>query len=186
MFRADARAWWSPWYKDAQLLAKPVQLLGSRETQPCCSETLGALLTGPLRSEVKEKEVSGAGSRGIPTCFLFMVSQVARPSLSTLPRPSSPLERTCGRAWLTRTPLRKHCRGGDSYAAVQMRGWPYRTTVPGFRKFLGLHCDSLKGEQAVQLVLNRDGRPSGLARVQFDTPATASCASNGRQWSRGA
>ena len=55
MFRADVRAWWNPWCTDAQLLAKLVQLLVARETQSLLLSVLGALLTGPLQSNMKEK-----------------------------------------------------------------------------------------------------------------------------------
>jgi len=58
---------------------------------------------------------------------------------------------------------------------VQLRGLPYRATVADIRNFLGVHAQSLKDDNAIQLVLNRDGRPSGFARVQFNS-ATAAAA----------
>lgn len=159
---------------DAQLLAKLVQLLGARETQSLLLSDLGALLTGPLRNGVKEKgglrswlqrypdlfPVYGQPGRETVTLNIAKTKQAAEADV----RPTLPDKDTDAKALQEEE---------DNYAAVQMRGLPYRATVPDIRKFLGSHCDSLKGEQAVQLVLNRDGRPSGLARVQFDTPATA-------------
>eukprot|EP00419_Tripos_fusus_P030592 CAMPEP_0172783770 /NCGR_PEP_ID=MMETSP1074-20121228/204601_1 /TAXON_ID=2916 /ORGANISM="Ceratium fusus, Strain PA161109" /LENGTH=1003 /DNA_ID=CAMNT_0013620769 /DNA_START=57 /DNA_END=3069 /DNA_ORIENTATION=+ len=56
----------------------------------------------------------------------------------------------------------------ENESAVQMRGLPYRATVADVLEFLGHHTKFLKdAERSVQLVLNRDGRPSGFARVQF-------------------
>merc|ERR1719183_3462886 len=39
--------------------------------------------------------------------------------------------------------------------------------------FLGPHAANLSGEVPIFLVLNRDGRPSGFARVLFMSPETA-------------
>merc|ERR1719223_895982 len=62
-------------------------------------------------------------------------------------------------------------------AAVQMRGLPYRATVKDIQDFLGVHAEGLKDRHSsVQLVLNRDGRPSGFARVQFSSPDVAKAA----------
>jgi hypothetical protein len=62
----------------------------------------------------------------------------------------------------------------ENDSAVQMRGLPYRATVADVLEFLGHHKRFLKdGERSVLLVLNRDGRPSGFARVQFCSLAAA-------------
>lgn len=63
-----------------------------------------------------------------------------------------------------------------SNSAVQLRGLPYRATVADIKAFLGPHADGLKGQDPVQIVQNRDGRPSGFAKVQFATPAQATAA----------
>lgn len=60
---------------------------------------------------------------------------------------------------------------GDS--AVQLRGLPYKASVEEIRRFLGEHCSRLIPDTAIHLVLNRDGRPSGFARVIFDSPEAA-------------
>lgn len=57
--------------------------------------------------------------------------------------------------------------------AVQLRGLPYKATVEDIRNFLGEHCDRLASDAAIYLVLNRDGRPSGFARVLFTSPEAA-------------
>eukprot|EP00747_Dinoflagellata_sp_TGD_P187964 gnl/TRDRNA2_/TRDRNA2_46198_c0_seq1.p1 gnl/TRDRNA2_/TRDRNA2_46198_c0~~gnl/TRDRNA2_/TRDRNA2_46198_c0_seq1.p1 ORF type:complete len:920 (-),score=160.57 gnl/TRDRNA2_/TRDRNA2_46198_c0_seq1:84-2468(-) len=68
-------------------------------------------------------------------------------------------------------------------SALQLRGLPYRATVEDVRTFLGEHAANLDcwrggnneatvGE-SVRLVFNRDGRPSGFARVQLNSPEAA-------------
>ena len=64
----------------------------------------------------------------------------------------------------------------ESESAVQMRGLPYRATAQDILDFLGYHVRSLKDEKSVQLVSNRDGRPSGFAKVQFNSPEAAKAA----------
>jgi len=61
----------------------------------------------------------------------------------------------------------------ENDSAVQLRGLPYRATAKDIRVFLGRHAEFLKDDNSVQLVLNRDGRPSGFARVQFNSAAAA-------------
>lgn len=61
----------------------------------------------------------------------------------------------------------------DEQSALQMRGLPYRATVADIRNFLAEHASNLVEENPIHLVLNRDGRPSGFARVQFDSPEAA-------------
>jgi len=57
---------------------------------------------------------------------------------------------------------------GWSPSMVQLRGLPFRATMADIIAFLGTHAANLTHtEQAVRLLLNRDGRPSGFARVQF-------------------
>eukprot|EP00913_Durusdinium_trenchii_P021852 g20533.t1 len=84
----------------------------------------------------------------------------------------------------------------DNESAVQLRGLPYRATMQDVKdgnrawepilhlvgeclrlagqNFLKHHAKNLKDDpNAVQLVLNRDGRPSGFGRVQFKTQEMA-------------
>jgi len=61
-------------------------------------------------------------------------------------------------------------------AVVQLRGLPYKATEDDVQKFLGTHCANLKDGSAIELLLGRDGRPSGFARVQFSCPTTARAA----------
>jgi len=61
-----------------------------------------------------------------------------------------------------------------SPATVQLRGLPFRATIGEIRAWLGDHASHLvNAEPAIRLLLNRDGRPSGFARVQFTTPQAA-------------
>eukprot|EP00928_Gymnodinium_smaydae_P071284 TRINITY_DN54910_c0_g1_i1.p1 TRINITY_DN54910_c0_g1~~TRINITY_DN54910_c0_g1_i1.p1 ORF type:complete len:874 (-),score=184.99 TRINITY_DN54910_c0_g1_i1:441-2900(-) len=62
----------------------------------------------------------------------------------------------------------------DGLCALQLRGLPYKATAEDVRSFLGDHAEHLQqGENPIYLVLNRDGRPSGFARVTFETPEAA-------------
>lgn len=61
----------------------------------------------------------------------------------------------------------------ESLSAVQLRGLPYRANLEDIVTFLGEHSSDLAESNAVQLVQNRDGRPSGFARVQFNSPESA-------------
>jgi len=61
-----------------------------------------------------------------------------------------------------------------SACTVQLRGLPFRAQVNEIKAFLGDHVAFLSTkEPAIRLLLNRDGRPSGFARVQFTTPEAA-------------
>lgn len=77
----------------------------------------------------------------------------------------------------------------ENHAAVQLRGLPYRATSEDIRSFLGSFEKHLAqpvsvvaaGEgaqpgqpfQPIHLFIGRDSRPSGFARVQFDSPEVA-------------
>lgn len=66
---------------------------------------------------------------------------------------------------------------GMNPCTVQLRGLPFRATVADIRAFLGSHAQHLvNGEPPIRLLLNRDGRPSGFARVQFVSPEAAKAA----------
>eukprot|EP00928_Gymnodinium_smaydae_P033188 TRINITY_DN23838_c0_g2_i1.p1 TRINITY_DN23838_c0_g2~~TRINITY_DN23838_c0_g2_i1.p1 ORF type:complete len:980 (+),score=235.02 TRINITY_DN23838_c0_g2_i1:232-3171(+) len=57
---------------------------------------------------------------------------------------------------------------------VQLRGLPYRATVVEIKAFLGVHAQHLSAQEpCIRLLLNRDGRPSGFAKVQFKSPEAA-------------
>lgn len=67
--------------------------------------------------------------------------------------------------------------GSDEDAAigpssVQLRGLPFHATIADIRAFLGEHSNGLAAG-SIQLLLNRDGRPSGFARVQLASPQAA-------------
>uniref|UniRef100_A0A7S1FBF7 RRM domain-containing protein n=1 Tax=Noctiluca scintillans TaxID=2966 RepID=A0A7S1FBF7_NOCSC len=62
----------------------------------------------------------------------------------------------------------------SSPSTVQLRGLPFRATVSDIKAFLGENANNLiTYEPAIRLLLNRDGRPSGFARVQFVSPEAA-------------
>lgn len=51
---------------------------------------------------------------------------------------------------------------------IQMRGLSYKATVTDIREFLGPELCSELAEE-VQLIANKEGRPSGFARLTFKT-----------------
>mmetsp|Transcript_22031 Transcript_22031/g.40484 ORF Transcript_22031/g.40484 Transcript_22031/m.40484 type:complete len:762 (+) Transcript_22031:152-2437(+) len=61
-------------------------------------------------------------------------------------------------------------------SAVQLRGLPFRAMAEDVQAFLGDFASELPGHApggGIQLMTNRDGRPSGFARVQFNSPEVA-------------
>lgn len=62
---------------------------------------------------------------------------------------------------------------GQGHLAVQLRGLPYKATVEDIRNFLDTHVEHLHEENPIHLILNRDGRPSGFARVLFESQESA-------------
>lgn len=84
---------------------------------------------------------------------------------------ATPVAATASTAPAASTSVEPEDTDGDS--AVQLRGLPYRATKADVRIFLGEFASKLASDDAIHLVLNRDGRPSGFARVQFATPEAA-------------
>ena len=77
----------------------------------------------------------------------------------------------------------------ENETEVQLRGLPYSATIADIKNFLGSHTEFLRDDHTgqagpIQLVLRRDGRPSGFARVQFTSLAAAKAARNSlhRKW----
>lgn len=60
-------------------------------------------------------------------------------------------------------------------SSVQLRGLPFRASIEDVRTFLGEHAKYLNPEKNPNICLlsNRDGRPSGFARVFFANPQAA-------------
>ena len=60
-------------------------------------------------------------------------------------------------------------------SSVQLRGLPFRASVEDVKGFLGDHVNYLNPEKKPNICLlsNRDGRPSGFARVFFVSPQAA-------------
>ena len=57
---------------------------------------------------------------------------------------------------------------GLSPRTVQLRGLPFSATIADIKRFLGDHTANLVArEPAIRLLLNRDGKPSGFAHLQF-------------------
>jgi hypothetical protein len=61
-----------------------------------------------------------------------------------------------------------------SLSVVHLRGLPYRATVQDVMGFLDTHANNLHdGSKSVQLIMNHKGRPSGFAKLWFNTPEAA-------------
>mmetsp|Transcript_89718 Transcript_89718/g.159454 ORF Transcript_89718/g.159454 Transcript_89718/m.159454 type:complete len:936 (+) Transcript_89718:90-2897(+) len=169
------------------LLSQLVQLLGQRQRHSLLLSDLGALLPGSLRHGVKEKgglrswlqkypelfQVSGLPGKESVTLLLGTTIRDSAPraeEASGAPAPVGP-QHAQSAAELEHT---KRMEDEENESAVQLRGLPYRATVQDVKNFLGQHARNLRDEQnSVQLVLNRDGRPSGFGRVQFTRPEAA-------------
>lgn len=52
---------------------------------------------------------------------------------------------------------------------VKVRGLPWSTTVDEIMKFFG-DCSISNGKNGVHMTTSREGRPSGEAYVEMDTP----------------
>jgi len=168
---------------DCELLAYLTQVLNQRPEQSLLLSDLGALLPDPLRIAIRE-------NGGLRTCVqkfpIFKVSgQPGRERVTLLlgvPEPDpSILESVNGmRVVPSELNARELDDDDDSdendRSIVQLRGLPYRATEDDIRKFLGPHLAHLKDDNSIELLLSRDGRPSGFARVRFSCPTVARAA----------
>lgn len=192
---------------EPHLLSQLVQLLGQRPRHSLLLSDLGALLPGHLRHGVKERgglrswlqkypqlfQVSGYPGKESVT--LLLGAKVDRAVIAAHGAANPPkqgagvagvpvAEVGAGRdassvGAIAAEKVRREEEDEENESAIQMRGLPYRATVADVKKFLGVHAQSLKDDYSIQLVANRDGRPSGFARVQFDSPAAAKSARDG-------
>eukprot|EP00442_Polarella_glacialis_P000853 CAMPEP_0115127412 /NCGR_PEP_ID=MMETSP0227-20121206/50367_1 /TAXON_ID=89957 /ORGANISM="Polarella glacialis, Strain CCMP 1383" /LENGTH=1037 /DNA_ID=CAMNT_0002531459 /DNA_START=210 /DNA_END=3323 /DNA_ORIENTATION=+ len=176
------------------LLSQLVQLLGSRPKHSLLLSDLGALLPGPLRHGVKEKgglrswlqKYNGlflvSGQPGKESVTLILGVSNSWPDQAPLaPQPVGKLDQVASGfvpAGLVSAELEtaRMEEQQDNEAAVQLRGLPYRATMQDVKRFLSGHAVNLKDDNSIQLVLNRDGRPSGFGRIQFNCPAAAKVA----------
>eukprot|EP00403_Amphidinium_massartii_P021247 CAMPEP_0178400922 /NCGR_PEP_ID=MMETSP0689_2-20121128/16037_1 /TAXON_ID=160604 /ORGANISM="Amphidinium massartii, Strain CS-259" /LENGTH=842 /DNA_ID=CAMNT_0020021729 /DNA_START=197 /DNA_END=2725 /DNA_ORIENTATION=- len=179
--------------QEPALLAQLVQLLGQRPKHSLLLSDLGALLPGPLRHGVKEKgglrswlqkypnlfQVSGQPGKESVTLKIGCMTEGFAPGLAMKQQVSGSALANLGEggadcdAAAAAPDGHRDEEEDENQAAVQLRGLPYRATPSDIKAWLGVHRESLKGDQAVQLVLNRDHRPSGFAKVQFVSPAAA-------------
>lgn len=56
---------------------------------------------------------------------------------------------------------------------LRLRGLPYRATQGDVHEFFGRHAANFRMYEPIQLILNRDGRPSGMALVSFQSIGAA-------------
>jgi len=162
------------------LLSQLVQLLHQRPRFSLLLSDLGALLPQSLRSGVKEKGGLRSWLQKHPMLF-SVTGQPGKESVTltlggnqnTSQEPSGGMPTEQRQASAKDEKAKKDEEDEDTASCVQLRGLPYRATVADVRTFLGRHTAFLKDEHAIQLVLNRDGRPSGFARVLFRNPNAA-------------
>jgi len=65
------------------------------------------------------------------------------------------------------TPQRDQEQPVDA-AVVQLRGLPFQACISDVKRFLGPFADYLRDDSSIKIMYSRGGRPSGLARVQFE------------------
>lgn len=169
-----------PQLYEPALLSQLVLLLGTRPRRSLLLSDLGALLPANLRQGVKEKgglrswlqkypelfQVSGLpGKESVTLLILGGGSGPGGAEVNGMPAPVGPQHASVAELEAT-----KKQEEEDNESAIQLRGLPYRATMQDVKNFLGHHTRNLKNDSnAVQLVLNRDGRPSGFGRCQFRT-----------------
>lgn len=169
---------------ESVLMSQLIKLLQSRERQSLLLSDLGALLPGLVRQRVKDQGGLRSWLQRYPSLF-SVVGQPGKESV-TLVLGASPQEATLPDAYMAGGDIAEAAIGAnadgdeanpeddiDSLSAVQLRGLPYRATLEDLVTFLAEHSSDLAENNAVQLVQNRDGRPSGFARVQFTSPESA-------------
>lgn len=179
--------------EESVLLSHLIQLLHQRDGHSLLLSDLDALLPGVLRQRVKEQGLCSWLQR-----FPSLFAVVGQPGMETvtlcLGTDSAP-EDVKGQTTIAvdteaaqteADPAAMDDEDLNAQSAVQLRGLPFRATSQDVVKFLGEHSSNLaewrpqnSSISGVQLVQNRDGRPSGFARVQFTSPENAKrCASD--------
>jgi len=158
------------------LLSQLIQLLNQREKKSLLLSDLSALLPAALRQRVKDHGGLREWLQQCPSHGLFKVAgEPGKESVSLCLGIEPTGADTAGAVVPANTDTNQEEEEDiDALSAVQLRGLPYRATVEELVSFLGEHSSHLAERNAVQLVQNRDGRPSGFARVQFTSPASAS------------
>jgi len=173
----------APAPNEGLLLSQLIQLLSQR--QSLLLSDLGALLPKSLRHRAKEQ--GGLRSWLQRYRSLFLVSgQPGEESVTLILGCGAELgcsrtaaeDTACASAHLAVHDQASQVSSAfdedvEGQAAVQLRGLPYRATTEDVHAFLGEFASKLADDRAVHLVLNRDGRPSGFARVQFSSPEVA-------------
>jgi len=170
------------------LLSQLVQLLSQRPNHMLLLSDLGALLPGPFRTGVKERgglrswlhkyqelfKVSGQPGKECVT--LLLGSGMELNAGNSLAQKSQPTTRSANEYKEEHEQSSQRENVDDNESDIQLRGLPYRASVADVRAFLGHHVQFLRDDRSVRLVLNRDGRASGFAHVQFASPAYAKAA----------
>jgi len=161
---------------------------------PPGEEQIALLLGRPPRSNESDSPVPGAAANGAAAGLASSPDKGGGPppaAAAPAPPPPPALPDAAVTEPTGTAALEAMSRGGGGVGArgeddpmnpatVQLRGLPFRATVAEIRAFLGDHAAYLDhagylaaGEPAIRLLLNRDGRPSGFARVQFTSPEAA-------------
>lgn len=180
------------------LLAQVVQFLGKRSGHMMLLSDLGALLPKQLRKDVKGVGGFRNWLQNFPG-LLHVEGQPGQETVTlmmggTMGTPGFPGTTSHERQRSTISPS-AHCHvpllpsikfacdssdidddTRDGACTMQMRGLPYQASVSDIKAFLGAHVKELKeetGSRAIQLVANRNGKPSGYARVQFNSIESA-------------
>mmetsp|Transcript_47600 Transcript_47600/g.146659 ORF Transcript_47600/g.146659 Transcript_47600/m.146659 type:complete len:743 (+) Transcript_47600:112-2340(+) len=183
------------------LLSRLIQSLSQRPRHSLLLSDLGALLPMPLRQRVKDQgglrswlqrypslfSVSGQPGKESVTLIIgggpsapgrdqeppVPVEDVTRPSAANNQKGPDQASVVPGSSAVLAGCPAADAEDADGESAVQLRGLPYRATEQDVRAFLADFASKLVDDGPIHLVLNRDGRPSGFARVQFRSPEAA-------------
>lgn len=182
---------------DGVLLSQLIQLLSTRPKNCLRLSDLTALLPASLRVRAKQQGGLNSWIMNYPSLFkidgdpgkevvVLCISSFSGESVdgngaapSNPPGSASQNDFTLDPTEDTEVSPLAHRNSGtfdeelDGNLAVQLRGLPYRATVEDVRIFLGSHAKHLAEDNPIHLTLNRDGRPSGFARVLFVSPEAA-------------
>jgi RNA recognition motif-containing protein len=169
---------------DAVLIAQLIQLVSQRPQQHLLLPDLDALLPGSVRQRARDQGGLRCWLLKYPTVFTMSDTGIGAVSLTN----NGALQSAAYSA--VETPTRNDFDspgksspdrdGGagfdeeiDGHAALQLRGLPYKATAEDVHAFLDGHAAHLCSENPIYLMLNRDGRPSGFARVTLVSPEAA-------------
>jgi len=177
---------------DAVLISQLIQMVSQRPQQRLLLPDLDALMPGAVRQRARDQGGLRYWLLKYPSLFTVSdtaggteaVSLVKGGALQGSQTPCTPSVETpqpkCLNDFNSPSKSSPDREGGagfdeevDGHAALQLRGMPYKATAEDVQAFLGHNSEFMCAESPIYLMLNRDGRPSGFARVTMQSPEAA-------------